>query len=182
MNFLFNENKAIAVLLFVTKKLYVEGIKPDLHKVFKIIYFADQKHLVGYGRPVLIGDDYIAMNHGPVPSRIYDMIKIIRGDALNCTCRDYTGVLQVTGHYLIPVAEPDMEELSESDVTCLLESLSENKLLSFSDLRDKSHDGAYNKAGKDDKISLKEIAKVAGADHTMLKYLSAKLEAEAAFL
>ncbi|MEI6825251.1 MAG: Panacea domain-containing protein [Desulfuromonadales bacterium] len=181
MNFPFDENKAIAIMLFVTRKLYAEKIKADLHKVFKIIYFADQKHLVRYGRPVLTGDDYIAMNHGPVPSRVYDIIKTIRGESLNCSCRDYSSFLKVNGHFLVPVAEPDLDELSESDVACLDESLRENKSLSFIELRDKSHDGAYNKAGKDDKISLKEIAKVAGADHTMLKYLSAKLEAEAAF-
>lgn len=79
--FKFNEEKALSAILYITKKLMEGGIKVGLHKVFKIFYFADQKHLSRYGRPIT-GDHYIAMEHGPVPSRIYDMVKTVRGDSL----------------------------------------------------------------------------------------------------
>ena len=45
-----------------------------IHKLFKILWFADLLHLKQYGRSVT-GDTYIAMNYGPVPSALYDMIK-----------------------------------------------------------------------------------------------------------
>jgi uncharacterized phage-associated protein len=36
-------------------------------KVAKLLYFADKKHLLEYGRPIL-GDMYVCMDLGPVPS------------------------------------------------------------------------------------------------------------------
>jgi uncharacterized phage-associated protein len=45
-----------------------------LSNLSKVMFFADRSHLRQYGRPVT-GDLYIAMANGPVPSRIYDMVK-----------------------------------------------------------------------------------------------------------
>jgi hypothetical protein len=38
-------------------------------------------------------------------------------------------------------------------------------------LGNKAHDQAYNKALKDDKISFREMAKVLGADETILEFM-----------
>ena len=48
-----DKSKAINSMLFVLNQLGAE--KSDAHKVFKILYFADQKHLVTYGRPIKEG-------------------------------------------------------------------------------------------------------------------------------
>ena len=45
-----DKSKAINSILFVLNELGDK--KSDAHKVFKILYFADQKHLVTYGRPI----------------------------------------------------------------------------------------------------------------------------------
>ncbi|MFB3902421.1 MAG: Panacea domain-containing protein [Acidobacteriota bacterium] len=37
----------------------------------KLLYFADKYHLTRYGRPV-IGDQYVKMEYGPVPSKALD--------------------------------------------------------------------------------------------------------------
>jgi len=73
---LFNREKAIQSILYVTNKL----TRKDFHKIFKILYFAERKHMQDWGMPI-IGDTYIAMDAGPVPSRVYDMLKIVRGDS-----------------------------------------------------------------------------------------------------
>jgi len=54
------ENLTITVntLLYIIGKLGGTG---DFHKVFKILYFADQKHLVRYGFAIT-DDRYIAMS------------------------------------------------------------------------------------------------------------------------
>ena len=74
LRFKMDEGKALAAFLYVLRDLAkVSPHTVDMHKVFKILYFADKEHLLRFGRPV-IGDVYIALKHGPVPSRLYDWI------------------------------------------------------------------------------------------------------------
>lgn len=40
----------------------------------KTFFFADREHFLDWGS-VISGDRYFAMEHGPVPSRIYDLLK-----------------------------------------------------------------------------------------------------------
>ena len=180
IRFRFHEQKAIAALLYITQSLISlkkPRAKPDLHKIFKILYFADQKHLARYGRPIL-GDFYIAMDHGPVPSQVYDMVKIVRGETFFQSSRDYDAFFEVRDHYIYPKQEPSMDLFSESDLECINESFRENQFLSFNQLKVKSHDGAYCKAAKDDKISYREMAKQAGANASMLAYIQEVAENE----
>lgn len=74
---LFNLDKAINSIIYIIQKL---GSKMDMHKLYKILYFADQKHLSDYGRSIT-GDVYIAMQYGPVPSSVDDILKALRGDS-----------------------------------------------------------------------------------------------------
>jgi uncharacterized phage-associated protein len=180
IRFRFQEEKAIAALLYIARQLISlknPKAKPDLHKIFKILYFADQKHLARYGRPIL-GDFYIAMDHGPVPSQVYDMVKIVRGDTFFEPGRDYDAFFEVRDHYIHPKQKPSMDLFSESDLECIDESFRENKFLSFNQLKDKSHDEAYCKAAKDDKISYRKMAKLAGANASMLAYIQEVAENE----
>ena len=179
INFKFNQEKAIAAVLLVARRLVERHGRsgPDLHKIFKILYFADQKHLAKFGRPIT-GDFYVAMNHGGVPSRVYDMVKMVKGDSI---CQDISGFnkfFEVSGHFLSPKQDPAMDEFSESDLECLEESILENQDLSFIQLKEKSHDQAYKKANKDDKISFREMAKVLGADETVLEFIKLNSENE----
>lgn len=180
LQFKFYEEKALAALLHISRSLISLNnprAKPDLHKIFKIMYFADQKHLARYGRPVL-GDFYVAMDHGPVPSQVYDMIKIVRGETIFQSLRNYSAYFALSDHYVYPKQEPDMDLFSESDLECIDESLKENRYLSFNQLKEKSHDDAYCKAAKDDKISFREMAKQAGANASMLSYIQEIAENE----
>ncbi|MFO7668897.1 MAG: Panacea domain-containing protein, partial [Bacteroidales bacterium] len=70
MNFTYDRNKAKEAVLYIVSKLRYS----DLHSVFKALYFAEKKHIAEYGRSIT-GDRFIAMNYGPVPSRIYDHCK-----------------------------------------------------------------------------------------------------------
>ena len=109
MLFKLNKTKALETLLFVCNRLEVA----DKHKVSKILYHADKAHLENYGR-MITGDKYVKMPHGPVPSWIYDVIKENEKNPQ---------VIQVDGYNLKPLREAKKEELSESDIACLTDSI-----------------------------------------------------------
>lgn len=174
--FAINKEKILNSALFILDKL--EG-KGDLHKIFKILYFADQKHLVTYGFPIT-GDVYVAMENGPVPSNLYDVLKALRGDNVWSNVPKYTELFDVENYHVSAKRKPDIKELAESDVECLLESIQENKNLGFKQLKEKSHQIAWENA-KNDESSLNEmnfldIAREGGAGEEMMKYILLNLE------
>jgi uncharacterized phage-associated protein len=157
-DFNLHKEKAVNSLLFVINNLK----KADTHKTYKILYFADQKHLLKYGRPIF-GDTYVKMEYGPVPSFVKNVVD-----------ENIEGLEEVVAKYhryfVKSLVEPDLDFLSESDLECLNESLEENKDLDFSVLTDKSHDYAYNKASWN--IDYLDMAKAVGADENLLNFIS----------
>ena len=143
MDVKFDKIKTLNALLYVASRVQ----RKDIHKIFKIIYFADRQHLADWGRPIT-GDTYIAMEAGPVPSRMYDMLKIVRGDS-----------------YL-----PDYENLG---------SYSKYSLLSYDEIKEKSHDIAWRSTARDFAIKWDQIALEAGLDAEDMECLNefSKLEA-----
>jgi uncharacterized phage-associated protein len=179
----FEEQKALATILYVAHQLGQKSPerRADLYKLLKVLYFADKKHLARYNRAIS-GDFYVAMGDGPVPSRIYDMLKFIRRDGYFTSAtpgftEHLKAALQFSDHItVIPTEEPDLEELSESDIECLDEAIDQHRAFTFGQLKAKSHDEAYNSADYDNCISFEEIAKSGGADETMVGYVRNWLE------
>jgi uncharacterized phage-associated protein len=171
IRFKFDKEKSIAALLYIVKQLG----SADFHKISKILYYADQKHLIKYGTPIT-GDFYNAMNYGPVPSRIYDILKTVRGDSLFNT-NEFAQYFAVDNAYIVKaLVEPDLDEFSESDVECLTEAIAENKDLDFTKLVNKSHGKAYKSAYRNGTITPEEIAKEGGANEEMIKYINSVAE------
>lgn len=172
----FNENIETTVhsLLYILKML---GGQADFHKVFKIMYFADQKHLIKYGVPIS-NDKYIAMNNGPVPSMIYDILKALRGEGLLVEFKEkFEPFFGLKNSFTVSASqEPELDNLSESEISALLESINENKKLSFKKLTEKSHDSAWERAMSDGEIELIDIAKAGGADKDMVNYIKNHIE------
>ena len=169
LRFIFNPDKANNAMLYVCQQLGSVG----KHELMKILYFADQKHLVRYGR-FITGDRYIVMEYGSVPSKSYDIVK---SNAQPHALFNFIGKNKVTGNYL-----PNMDQFSESDLECLIESIEENKDLSFQALVEKSHKQAYDKAGLNNEIKSEDIAIEGGANEEMLKYIKLQLENQNDFL
>lgn len=157
MSFNLERETAINCLLYVVNRLE----KADTHKTYKILYFADQKHLAKYGRPI-IGDTYVKMTYGPVPSFVKNIVD-----------EQIPGLEEVVAkynkYYLKAIAQENLDYLSESDEECLLEAIAENKDLSFGELTDKSHDTAYEKA--DWQIDCLEMVKSISKDENTLNYV-----------
>lgn len=157
MDFKIDKGKAKAALLYIATNIP----NVDMHKLYKILYFAEQNHLIKYGRPIT-GDAFIKMPHGPVPSYIKDKVE---------QHIDVDDSVKQSGIYIVANEYPDLDEFSESDIECLDLSITNNKDKSFSQLRDESHKEAWTNAQNSVRIDSISIAKEANADEGMLDYI-----------
>ena len=126
VRFKFDPEKAIAALAFFARRL--DDV--DAMKAAKLLYFADKMHLLRHGRPIL-GDAYYGLEHGPVPTATYDLIKQVFADSINT---ESAHVAEILSRYLdvdrsgsyprfVAKTEPDMDQLSASDVEALDETI-----------------------------------------------------------
>lgn len=96
----------------------------DQLKTVKLLYFADKEHLFKYGRPI-IGDTYFCMQHGPVASFSKNVIDdTLNGDSAegDSELLRYVDVVPPGAHRYATFktkAEPDLSQLSQSEVEVL---------------------------------------------------------------
>ena len=150
--FKFEQAKAIAAI-----EALVDGGIRDLTrgKIAKLLFFADKRHLVQYGRPIT-GDWYAALPHGPLPSNVGNMIEAFENGNTSASGVDRMMELFVLDRlYQYPrLKKADStpkailaEELSDSDLQVLNDCISDLGKLPFSELRSISHDQpAYKNA------------------------------------
>jgi len=117
--------------------------------VCKVFFFADKEHLLDWGRPIS-GDRFVAMEHGPVPSFIYDLLKDSVGepDELVDHLNKRIDILR-EGNKLKVYSKGgnSFQRLSGTDQEYLLNALRTYGSMSFGKLRDLSHqDIAYQEA------------------------------------
>ncbi|MCH7936254.1 MAG: SocA family protein [Proteobacteria bacterium] len=136
IRFRINWQKALEALVWLANE------KPGVtfYYVVKLLFFADKAHLQKYGRPV-IGDRYIAMPHGPVPTIVYNMLKqdaFLAPDILDATASSLE--INYTGHPSIKAKRKvNMDHFSETDLECLREALEQYGDMPFSRLRKITH-------------------------------------------
>lgn len=156
-----------------------------MHKLCKILYFADQRHLSTYGRSIT-GDQYIAMQYGPVPSCVDDILKAVRGDSFfsaNEQIKTLKKSLSFENRYVIVgTSTPDMDVLSESDVECLDFAIEICKDKNFDQLTSFSHGLAWSNTCPDRRMSVKDILREAGDSEEYVDYIADNLRIQAAFL
>ena len=112
MPFSFSHRKATQALNFFARKA---GGRINKMKALKLVYFADRYHLRKYGRPV-VGDEYLAMNYGPVASGTKDLAEM--SDFLGEEEARYAKKFiqpSETGRAFSSVSKMDEKVFSESD-------------------------------------------------------------------
>jgi uncharacterized phage-associated protein len=100
---------------FVNASAYLVERCPEVTKMklSKLLYFVDKEHLLSYGRTV-IGDRYIKMEFGPVPSSGYNLMKHDdRVSVEDQTLFDHH--LNVCGNDITLKAPASLRHLSETD-------------------------------------------------------------------
>jgi len=172
----FNIEKGIESVLYILE-LLENKVQPTIHSVSKVLYFADQEHLERYGR-VIFGDSYYAMKHGPVPSQIYDLLKLVRGDLSPIfqppreICEQVLHAFKIVDkHNIKKLRESNTDFLSDSDMECLNNSATKYGSLSFEELTNLSHDRAWESADENDIIDLEDMIKTFDNSVELLEHL-----------
>lgn len=171
MKSLYNEKVSINAILYLLSKM---NGTCDIHKMCKMLYYADQYSLANFARSIT-GDTYIAMDYGPVPSNIEDGFKGLRGSHYYITIdslRNLSKAICFTNKYHIKaLVEPNKRFLSGSDIESLDYAFNKCKDLSFSQLTDMSHSIAWNNARKNGEMSVKDIMREAECDEDYIDFV-----------
>lgn len=172
----YDVEKLKAVTLYILKKC---GATDYIH-LFKILYFAEKEHYADYGKRITM-DTFIAMEHGPVPSFLYDALKLVtKQEKANSTSLLWVIANAITpgsaelNYYFAAAEEPDMDELSKAEIASLDKSIAEHKDMSPWDLSEKSHDEAWHYAWdkmQNSAMNQYKIAKAGGASDGLVEYL-----------
>lgn len=152
----FNKEKALEAIVYIASN----SPYPTYHKISKVLYFADKIHLERYGC-LLSEDTYRAMDNGPVPSHIYNMMKFAAGRSdvlVSDTFPEIKQAMHVEGRCTVKANRaPNLDYLSASEVECLDESIRLHGRKSFGQLTDESHDAAWESVGENELIPVQEI-------------------------
>lgn len=164
----FDADKALEVLAYTASRA-----NTDLYCTLKLIYLADKLHLERYGR-FIFGDWYAALEFGPVPSHSYDIMKHARGDRPMSLASHAPDVLRVDAktNSIEVLREPDLEELSESDIECLDEAIRTYSKYGFERLKRETHDAAYDATSRNREMALEAIASTTSRAAELIQHLS----------
>jgi len=160
--------KALETLVFLANK------DPRQYWVLKAIYVADKEHLKHFGRQIF-GDRYIAMKWGPVPSLAYDIVKSVRRNAVGYSFPDpkpFTALDAPDNRTIKARRQAQKRMFSASEIGCLNDAYNRVKKLTFPEVRDLTHDAAYDGVEQDDDMSLVEIILTLENGAEVLEYIN----------
>lgn len=164
----FDPLKAVEVLLYISSK-----VGGDMYATLKILYLADKKHLEKYGSSIL-GDWYAALQYGPVASNCYDILKFVRGEnnydagAPNAKEAFKLG----NDDQIIPLREVDTSFMSESDINCIDEIITEHGDKDFEELHKEVQDAAYKATPRNGSMDIHAIVSTLPNGAEVNQYLS----------
>lgn len=161
------------VLYFLS--LTEEG-RMDMHRLFKLLYFADRNGLAQHGLGLAIPEDiYVKMTFGPVPSVLYDYLKSLDQAEDIYIEKDGKEIL---------IKEVDLAEYLHLYLSAYAKEIAsqvfeENRSLNFNQRTEKSHDEAWQRTDMSKSISRLDIAEAGGASEATIAYLQEVIENEA---
>lgn len=165
---MFRKDETINAILYIL----AHSDRTDIHRVCKVLYYADREHLSKYGRSIT-GDEYIAMKFGPVPSNVEDIFKALRGRSFfSDNVDDIREKMDFKNDYYLEAKfAPDMDYLSESEVECLDHAIALCRNKDFYELTGMSHDYAWSNTERDTVMSFRNILSEAGEDSEYIDYV-----------
>jgi len=163
VRFSFNPEKAVEAIVWVASK---QDGGVDLYRILKTIFDAEVTHLNSFGLPI-VGDDFIAMQYGPVPGNTYDIIKL-EDPIWNEEIENKMGSVPFSKiekggktYFIVPNRQPNLDVFSENNLHALSDAWEKCKGLSFNELH-----GLYAKhpsyiTARENRHSEREIMNIA---------------------
>ncbi len=178
----FDRKKLTEIVLYILCE--TGGV--DFYHVFKILYFAEMKHLAKWGSRI-VPDEFRALKYGPVPTQLYNAVKTLGQPSMKLS-EELAKAIQFAGedapNILLPLRDANEGFLSKSEIDALKDSIAEHQSMTFGQLMRKSHDSAWEEASRrvhgSNVISPVSMAKVMNADEAILGYIEEQLQIDAA--
>jgi len=170
VQFEFQPEKSLAVTSYLASRT-----GETMYTIMKMIYLVDRFHLERYGRPIT-GDHFIAMPEGACPSKIYDSMKVLRGEKNKNYLPNSEKYLEVdpTTHDVAVKDMPSLDVLSASDIECLDEAVSILKRLGRWRVHKMAHDAAWEKTSPNAIMDFLTIAKSLKDGDILVKHLETR--------
>lgn len=140
-----------------------------MYTILKMVYVSDRIHLERYGRPIT-GDTFHAMREGACPSKIYDSMKVLRGDKNTNYLPNSERYLEVdpTTYDVVVKDMPSLEVMSASEIECLDEVISILARLGRWHIHEMAHDAAWEETNRNAPMDFVVIARSLKADGAIL--------------
>jgi hypothetical protein len=156
IDFQLDRDKAREALVYLVSKS-AKGL--DKYSACKLLFLADKYHLVRYGRTIT-GDRYFAMQHGPAPTRVLDLLGAFIQDPDSVP--DLSSALRVDATFQYPrvfvTNSVALENLSKSDIEALDEAVARFGSKQFPEMKTLTHDMAAYKNAWDNRGSRGSVA------------------------
>jgi uncharacterized phage-associated protein len=130
MKFRFNLGKTLQAAGLL---LGLDENRMDRIRLLKLLYIADRELLAEVGRP-LTGDTPVAMKYGPVPSKVYDLIKEVPGRT-----SEWSQFISSTDYSVVLQNDPGKGKLSKREIEKLKEITDRYRGLDDFDLSELTH-------------------------------------------
>ena len=165
-----------AVLLYIIKHSDVD--RRDVYSIVKTAYYAQQMHFVKWVLPIF-KDKISALPFGPVPSAIYNILRLSRGEEKERQFLGKDGLDTVSAaigfdnESFYAKEEPDLGCLSQSNIECLDAAIAKVASMEFGNIVKDTHGNEWKRAyGNPCKVMDNlNIAKEGGASDEIVAYL-----------
>ncbi len=174
--------KLKAVLLYIIQ--HSKQDRRDVYSIVKTAYYAQQDHFVHRALP-LFEDRIAALPFGPVPSAMYDILKMARGDdsvsayQQNLAMKDVALSIGFENERFYAKESADLDCLSVSDIESLNAAIEKVSCMNFDEIVADTHSQewhrAYSSPGRH-YMRDANIAREAGADESIVSYLQDSLD------
>jgi uncharacterized phage-associated protein len=135
IKFTFDERKAVQA---AARLISQGGGEMNYMALIKLLYLVDREALLRWGRPVT-GDMIVSMKHGPVLSRVFDLVSQKRQDRPKSVWHSF---IPRPAPYVYTVrfsGVPETSALSEAEVALIDEIFAKHRGLSESELVELTH-------------------------------------------